>query len=241
MHELPIRLVQLIKSYEGRTQKPVPYYPSTWKTAVNPARPGSTSLLSDDGVTSAEGSHRTVSRASLVTTCQAMDFDDPDSVARTFVLVMAWGTGITGSRGVRNTRLALEDGMPTITCLAESARALRGVGSLDDPVLAETYRSWCVPGVGQSFFSKWFTFAGRPVTAGRPWNPLILDQRVYRTLNSTLTVSTRDLANSRLRSHRYWSYVAALHDWATQLQLAGYDVDADRLEWILFAQNGSES
>lgn len=238
MHQLPDGLAALVEHYRGKAQAPVPFYPRTWEQAVDDIRPRSTVLLRDDRVTSEDGPRRTVSRVSLIAACQKMNLDDRQSVVETFVLVMAWGTGITGSRGVRNTRLAVAAGPAAIKCLAESARALRRSSSLDDPALLETYRTWCVPQVGRSFFTKWFAFAGRLATGTRPWNPLILDKRVYESLNRTLAVSTIDLAGSRLRRRRYWAYVAAMHDWAALLHTAGQDVDADRLEWILFTHNG---
>jgi hypothetical protein len=195
-------------------------------------------LLRDDRVTSEDGPRRTVSRASLIAACQKMNLDDQQSVVETFVLVMAWGTGITGSRGVRNTRLAVAAGPAATECLAESAQALRRSSHWT------TQRCWRPTGRGPCL--RW----GRPslpngllspgshTTDTRPWNPLILDKRVHESLNRTLAVSTIDLADSRLRRRRYWAYVAAMHDWAALLHTAGQDIDAERLEWNLFAHNG---
>jgi hypothetical protein len=90
--------------------------------------------------------------------------------------------------------------------------------------------------VRQAFFTKWFAFAGR--VPNRAWQPLILDSRVYATLNDTLMISTTSLAGSRNKAARYRAYVGALHAWARDLSADGRTVTAERLEWVLFEHNG---
>jgi hypothetical protein len=62
----------------------------------------------------------------------------------------------------------------------------------DTSPLETAHAAWKVRGVGRSFFTKWFAFAGR--VDGRVWQPLILDDRVSATLNRTLDISTLALA-----------------------------------------------
>jgi hypothetical protein len=102
--------------------------------------------------------------------------------------------------------------------------------------LEHAYQAWAVVGVRRSFFTKWFRFAGR--RPSRDWQPLILDDRVLKTLNHCLKVSTRQLADSRSWAKRYRAYVEAMHDWARQLSASDTLVTADRLEWILFSHAG---
>jgi hypothetical protein len=83
---------------------------------------------------------------------------------------------------------------------------------------------------------KWFAFAGR--TPGREWQPLILDDRVLRTLNDTFGLSTRTLAGSRNWGARYSAYVRHLRTWSRTLLDEGVDCTAERLEWIFFLHNG---
>jgi len=117
-----------------------------------------------------------------------------------------------------------------VGALRTSAERLRDADST--VALAEAYAGWRCPGVGPSFFTKWFAYAGRH--AGRDWQPLILDDRVYRALNTTLEVRLVDLAGSRSRAARYRAYVEAVHAWSRAL-----DVPAERVEWVLFRDNGS--
>jgi hypothetical protein len=108
--------------------------------------------------------------------------------------------------------------------------------SATDHSIEKAHTDFSLPGIRQAFFTKWFAFAG--YLPGRTWQPLILDNRVYRTLNRTLHVSTIDMAKSRRRAARYMSYVDHLHNWAQLITSEGCAVDAERLEWIFFAHNG---
>ena len=73
---------------------------------------------------------------------------------------------------------------------------------------------------------------------GRGWQPLILDSRVYATLNETLNVTTIDMTSSRIRARRYAAYAAHIHQWADDMTADGHAVSPERLEWIFFAHNG---
>ncbi len=120
--------------------------------------------------------------------------------------------------------------------LANAARVLRGATSTADRGIETAHAEFSLPGIRQAFFTKWFAFAG--YLPGRAWQPLILDSRVYRTLNLTLGVNTIDMAGTLSRATRYMSYVGHMHDWAQLITSNGCPIDAERLEWIFFARNG---
>jgi GTP cyclohydrolase I len=67
---------------------------------------------------------------------------------------------------------------------------------------------------------------------------LILDSRVYATLKRTLGVDTTSMAGSRLRKARYRAYVETMHSWSEDLSRSGLDATPERLEWVLFENNG---
>jgi len=99
---------------------------------------------------------------------------------------------------------------------------------------------WSLRGVGQSPASRWWACAG--YVAGRTWQPLILDDRVYATLNRTLMIGgTTRLASSRRRADRYRAYVEAIHRWAVELRLEGRDADAERIAFVLGRHDGGAS
>jgi hypothetical protein len=214
--QLPPKLEQLVDKYAGCEQKSVEIHPTTWARKW-PDHPAYTSRLT-----------LTVSRDDLKAACAELDLDDRDQVLSAFVLVMAWGGGKSG-RPIMNTQRALAD--PDAAHLMLKSSAEKVAGTAEQSVLESAHEEWSLPGVRQAFFSKWFAFAG--VRESREWQPLILDARVYATLNKTLKVSTIRLADSHRRKHRYRAYVQALHLWAKELS-----VPAERLEWILFRHNG---
>ena len=165
-----------------------------------------------------------------------MDLNDPEQVLQSFVLVMAWGSGTTGSRGMRNTARALSDPDAACKTLVGSTRLLREARSAARGALPQVHQEFRLHGVGQSFFTKWFSYAG--FAPERAWNPLILDSRVLATLNQTLQISTRTMADDRRWAARYVAYVEHLHRWADEMTTTDRPVDGERLEWILFEHNG---
>ncbi|ONI72183.1 hypothetical protein BWI15_19120 [Kribbella sp. ALI-6-A] len=219
---LPPDLEQLVTEYADCKQKPVEIHPTTWARKW-PDHPSYTSRLQP-----------AVTRDDLKVVADVR-LSDQEEVLSAFVLVMAWGGGTSG-RPMRNTQRALADPVAAHAMLESSAQTLRDAVSVDDGALEAAYGAWSLSGVGRSFFTKWFAFAGW--SRDRKWQPLILDDRVFATLNKTLNRSTIELAGGRRRSRRYRAYVQAMHEWAGQLQDRGHDVDAKRLEWILFAHNG---
>lgn len=158
-----------------------------------------------------------------------VDLDDDSSLLRAFLLVQAWSAGTSGSRTLRHTATAFTHRDLLVGSLRASAERLRFAQGTH--ALAEAYTSWVCPGVGPSSFTKWFTFAGRSERRG--WQPLILDERVYRALNRTLGVRLVDLAGSKSRAARYQAYVEAVHAWSREVAVA-----PEHMEWVLFADNG---
>ncbi|GAA1545243.1 hypothetical protein [Kribbella lupini] len=226
--ELPPRLKPLVKQYEECAQGPVTYSPTSWAKDWPNGAIRYLQSLQGEHTEPADRGRRTVDRRHLLLACQRMDLDDELSVLQTFVLVMAWGGGM-GSRTIYNTRLALADPAGAYQMLSRTARTLRDAGDSTD--LVEVYDAWRLHRVGRAFFTKWFAFAG--YVEHRKWQPLILDRRVFRTLNDTLEVSTETLAGVKSRARRYHAYVEAMHAWSPEFGLT-----ASELEWILFRHNG---
>lgn len=130
--------------------------------------------------------------------CSTTQFDDDESVVAAFVLVMAWGSGTSNPRSLRNTRSALSDATRAATALRDSASALKAATEIETAQLAQVHRGFSLPGIQEAFFTKWFRFAG--VNPERSWQPLILDSRVRATLNKTLDVWLNNLAS--YQAHR---------------------------------------
>jgi hypothetical protein len=160
-----------------------------------------------------------------------MRLDVDADVIRAFVLVMAWGSGTTNGRSLRNTAKALGDVASAARALRESVHQLRSAEDIRDAL--DAYQSFRLPGVREAFSSKWFAFAW--CNPERDWQPLILDSRVRSTLNKTLGVRLNQLAERRNDPYRYIAYLKAMHDWARDSEGA---VSAERLEWIFFDWNG---
>lgn len=239
----PPVLRDLLDRYADVREPPARLRPSTWQNALIrvPESLEATALLTGRRFTTAvPGSKthdRTVGRDGVRAACAAMNVHDTKEVLQTFVLVMAWASGLTGGRYQASTARAVLDPARAFRVLSDAARALRHAGSLHDGALEEVHRWWSLPGVGQSYASKWWALAGH--ADGRDWQPLVLDDRVYATLNDTLKIGgTARLAGSRRRADRYRAYVEAVHRWAVELQLAGLQVDAGRIEFVLFHHNG---
>ncbi|GAB2591023.1 8-oxoguanine DNA glycosylase OGG fold protein [Kribbella endophytica] len=226
--DLPPGLEPLVKQYEKREQRPVTYSPTSWAKDWSDGTNSYLSVLHGEHTEPTDRGRRTVDRHHLLLACEGMDLEDELSVLQTFVLVMAWGGG-TGSRTIYNTRLALADPAKAHKMLSRTARALRDAADSTD--LVEIYDAWRLHRVGRAFFTKWFTFAG--YVEERDWQPLILDRRVFRTLNDTLDVSTETLAGVKSRAWRYRAYVEAMHAWSAE-----FDLTASELEWVLFRHNG---
>lgn len=158
------------------------------------------------------------------------DLDDDGELLSAWLLVQAWGNGISSRFGRLNTAKALGHREQLLTNLRTTATILRE--AQDTAEIERAYRAWQGRiGISESFFTKWFAFAG--VRPGRSWQPLILDARVRRTLSRPpLEVSLKTVAGTTSLWVVYRAYVEMVHEWA------GSSVAAQRLEWIRFEQNG---
>ena len=228
---VPPKLPTLVNTYANLTQKAVRFRPPSWPRASNDWLTSPTLTKPSDW----RDGDRTIDAADLEAACGALSLEDRRETMAAFVLVMAWGSGTSAPRSYRHTAAALGDDRlyPSLRHTAELCR-----GSSDTAVLEEAYVDFRAHGVGRSFFTKWFRFAGREAVEPRNWQPLILDDRVLATLNRTLGTSTQELAGSRQWKSRYRAYVETLHGWADELRRDGVEVSADRLEWIFFCHNG---
>ena len=234
-------LSPLLSAYRNCVQGPVRYRPSSWDAALREVSGTPTKLLIEHTFTTETSRERfrprgdrDVTREGVVRACEQMRLDNDVEVIRAFVLVMAWGSGTTNNRSLRNTTKALADAGHAATVLRESAGQLRAAGEFDDVI--DIHRGFHLPGVGEPFFTKWFAFAGR--SPGRDWQPLILDSRVRATLNTTLGVRLNQLAARRNDPYRYVAYLEAVHEWSAEATESIDSMTADRLEWILFHWNG---
>lgn len=229
-------LRRLVQDYAEREQLPVRFHPQAWRAALDGVRlpAGVLGVLEESGTTWASTDvrfrgDRLTDRAALGEVADAALPDDEPSLLRTFLLVQVWGAGTSGTPMLRHTRAALDDRSRLVRSLATTTRMLR---EADEEVsLAAAYAAWRCNGVGRSFLTRNLAVLGR--REGRPWQPLILDDRVLTTLNRSLEVTTLHLAASRRWADRYRAYVTATHAWAREL-----GVSAERLEWMLFRHNG---
>jgi hypothetical protein len=237
---LPPELPALLDLYAGDNPGAVRFRTPSWEAALADVRGQPTRLLSDSTITTESVNERYRSLGDRVVTadavadvCSKIALADDESVVAAFVLVMAWGSGTTNSRSLRNTRSALNSVKNAVAVLRDSATALRAVTEIDSAELVAAHRSFLLPGVREPFFTKWFSFAG--VKPKRAWQPLILDSRVRGTLHKTLDVWLNDLTRERNDPYRYIAYLEALHTWAEKLP---QPATASRLEWIFFKHNG---
>lgn len=219
----PVALAALLSAKAGGEQPPVRFRPASWEAVIGAE---ACSLLRDDAVTTASSrvaGDRVIDGAVLRAVAAATALDNSATLRALFVLIMAWGSGTSNPRSYRYTASAMVD--PRLDA------ALRDTASMcrddDESNLEAAYARWKVNGVGRSFFTKWFTFAGH--VEGRTWQPLILDDRVLRTLNNTLHVTTVELAGTKRWAARYRCYVEALHAWGEGPE------GAARIERVLFA------
>lgn len=210
-------------------QAPVEFKPATWTPRLS-SWPALERILTDNRYSVDIGSgRRTITRQNVRTAIRAMDLTVSEQVRAAFTLTVLWGSGVR-SRSYRNLPRALT-AADCVTQLRTAAIACRGGN------YGEAYRTMALPGIGPAFFTKWFAFAGH--VANNPRNPLILDARVRRTLTQTLSIGADELGGSRVSpATRYVAYIELLHQWADQLRAQGSNVNAEKIEYALFAHNG---
>ncbi|TDD70272.1 hypothetical protein E1262_10540 [Jiangella aurantiaca] len=240
---LPAGLSALVDKYRDVQPRPVRFRPPNWTAVLYRVQPqlDVTALLRSRVYTAplagSKAKDRTVTFASVRAACEAMDVGNEREVLQAFVLTMAWASAGAVNATLRSTARALGDPDRAHRILGDSVRRLRSGQSLNDGALEANYRAWSLRGVGQSPASRWWAAAG--YVAGRGWQPLVLDDRVYATLNRTLQIGgTARLASSRSRAARYRAYVDAVHRWAVELRLEGRDVDAERIVFVLEQHDG---
>lgn len=236
----PAKLPALVEAYAGKTAPPVRFRLPSWEVALDHI-PGQPTQLLSDATTTTEPKNqryrklgdRVVTRNAVVDVCRSLDMANDDAVVAAFVLVMAWGSGTSNNRSLRNTKNALQDIGAAATALRQSATALRAAQHTADPSIAATHRQFSLPGIGEAFFTKWFAFAG--FVPGRAWQPAILDSRVRATLHKSLDVWLNQLTDIHRDPERYVAYLTAIHWWSAALP---QPMTPTQLEWIMFAHNG---
>lgn len=240
---LPGKLATSAAAYDGQTQRPVEFRAATWRRTLASVPSGLGALLDDDRYTApvtdgrgARAGERTVTRDAVLEACAGLDLEDADRLLQAWVLAVVWGSGKTNGRAHRYLPESLRDPARAAHVLRSTATALRSLEVLEPTAIETAYRSFGLPGVGPSFFTKWFAFAGH--VTGRGWQPLILDERVVASLNRTLGVRLADMTDRRGPAPRYAAYVQAIHWWADDLTGRGSATTADRLEWVLFEHDG---
>jgi hypothetical protein len=220
-------VASLVRANSGQ-QKPIPFKPATWQPILS-QWPTAEQVLTDDRFSTAHTDRRrSVDRDGLRALMDTTDITAPDQVLAAFTMVVVWGSGVR-SRSYRNLPTALG----TADCaeqLSASALACRAGD------LVTAYRGMRLPGIGPAFFTKWFAFAGSG--GNNKYRPLILDARVWRTLTTTLKITPSDLGYRVSPALRYLAYVKLLHQWADGLCQEGITIDAEQLEFVLFAHNG---
>lgn len=175
-YPLPPALTDLVAAHADDEPTAVRFRPRTWDSTLADVEPAIRSVLHDDAITGPSvqvDGDRVVDRDAVLRVAGSTDVADTDDLLRAFLLVQAWGAGTSGGRTLRHTATAFAHRDQLVTALHTSAERLRG--SHDTSALAAAYSGWSCPGVGPSFFTKWFTFAGRRESRG--WQPLILDER----------------------------------------------------------------
>jgi hypothetical protein len=202
-----------------------PFRPSTWRPWLS----GSAAALSvlDDFATDAVAAGGRVNRRDLVDLSRAVDERQSDSLLRSFVATMLWGSGTTNGRGPRYTCAALEDDR-LIPSLVRTRQLIL------DGDAGGAYSSFLSRGIGPAFFTKWFWVAG--LDRGLDPTPLILDARVWASLGA-LGWDSREAAGSRRWPQRYVAYLQSMERWANA-DLPGIDT-SEQLEQVLFTLAGA--
>lgn len=228
----PADLERLVDHYRDRAPGAEQYNPDVWVAAL--ARVADERLvrgaLEHPAWTTALGTSRNATdRTRVAAAVRSVDFGDDDELLSAWLLVQAWGNGLRSHHGRRNTAAALSHRDQLLANLRTTASILRESPGTESTAAA--YRAWRTGiGINESFFTKWFAFAG--VRPGRVWQPLILDRRVWRTLNKTLALRMSEAAGTTSQWVVYRTYVETVHDWAGDPDVA------QRLEWVLFMHNG---
>ena len=228
----PPALTRLLGLWDDQEQRPVTFDPHRWASKLQSVLSEDVvrlALENDDTTTLVGPGRRSVTRQTINRLADAVDLTDDDQILSLWLLVLAWGNGTQTQWGYQNAANALVRSDVLLDNLRQTAAILRTAEDTDG--LAAAYSAWRQGFyVSESFFSKWFAFAGRQV--GRSWQPLILDENVWKTLDDTLGLTVTDMAGSEKPAAKYQTYVEAVHEWA------GTPDRAQQIEWVLFSQKG---
>jgi hypothetical protein len=160
----------------------------------------------------------------------ATEGSGPEANLRLFVAVLVWGRGTSNGRMlphmVRALGAANRDLVLKATAVAATERRLAGA-----------YDGWTLPGLREGFFTKWLWASGTRSLKPGPV-PLVLDSRVWRSLNNGLGWNSLIAAQSFSWSDRYAAYCETIARWAAGLSEEGRMVSAEDLEFGLFYANG---
>lgn len=168
----------------------------------------------------------------------AAHLEDVDSHLRLFCSCIAWG---------RNSRLYPSDSdlskalrYPRLRDALMASAALVNAG-----VPTAAYEAWqaCkVPGIGQSFLSKWLFACGlRRLQWNDALQPLVLDRRVWSGLKALGWTSwhANGFTWQPSKAALYGAYLRSLRDWSSVLAVMGYQTSPEHLEILLFDKRGS--
>ena len=137
--------------------------------------------------------------------------------------VMSWGAGPQNRARLRQwTRALPSEGF--VEALGRS-HALLAIADLPG-----AYQASRLPGVGQSYLTKWLWVLGLPGRIGEP-RPYILDRYVWQSLRRLAVSPT-----GRNEAGRWVDYCRALDRWAMAVNAVrpSWHVDGDRIEQLLF-------
>lgn len=227
MLAMPAGLAALVEQYRNDVPKPVAYDLNQWESSLRDS-PIGTKFLTDDRWSRRHSTprRRVIDRRDLAVLIADTNFADPDSVCVAFALVTIWHAGVTNAPAHRHLPKALADPACADQLVTAVQRCRHGQ-------IAEAYQGFEVDDLTSAEFTPWFAFAGQ--VPDRDWQPLILDDAVFKTLNDTLGVTTQAMAGVRDRGQRYAAYVAHLHAWSRELKRP---CSPERLEWILSEHHG---
>jgi hypothetical protein len=210
------------------TQSPIQYVIATWESHL-PATLGSGVLALPDEL---GGS---VSRKDLKRLSQAGT--GRIALMRLFVATLMWGRG--RSLGFLFDGWEETFAHPALgTTLSQTARLVRQ-GRPGD-----AYRHWeaaGLPGIDESFFTKWFYSAGLAGIPDGYLRPLVLDKLVWRSLRALGWSSERASGFKRYRisAPGYCAYLAAVQRWSASLSTPKRAIDEEMLEMFLFHRKGA--
>jgi hypothetical protein len=201
---------------------PIKFHPDTWRRWVR-----GTSVEDATEKVLADLPPGEVCRADLRNF--ACDADSPTGRLELFIATLIWG------RGPRNARMRPHI-LKALTHQDRDGVLAATQGRVLSDKLAEAYEAWKLPGLRAPFFTKWLWASS--LTRPPDERALILDSRVFATLNGPLGWSSVVAAGSSRRSLRYRAYVDAARSWARHLTENDHLTTAEDIEWALFTANG---